>query len=171
MNAVRTAISSVRSENIQHIKKCSHAFAHTFWYKNKQITFSKPQKTICANVGQKGKDMTELEYMGMREKLIDLAHDYFDSVPWYADIADLNTEELIDHLIANGVTIQKWISVKDRLPEQGQEVIVYSGGVLKPTVFAYQFWNKNYDSWARITHWMPLPEPPSGERNTDGTCK
>ena len=43
--------------------------------------------------------------MGMREKLIDLAHDYFDSVPWYADIADLNPEELIDHLIANGVTI------------------------------------------------------------------
>ena len=41
----------------------------------------------------------------MREKLIDLAHDYFDSVPWYADIADLNPEELTDHLIANGVTI------------------------------------------------------------------
>lgn len=33
----------------------------------------------------------------------------------------------------------KWISVKDRLPQQGQEVIVYSGGVLKPTVFAYQY--------------------------------
>ena len=41
----------------------------------------------------------------MRERLIKLAHDYFDSVPWYADIADLNPEELIDHLIANGVTI------------------------------------------------------------------
>ena len=56
----------------------------------------------------------------------------------------------------------KWIPVSERLPEQGQEVIVYSGGVLKPTVFAYQFWNKHYDSWARITHWMPLPEPPKG---------
>ena len=43
--------------------------------------------------------------IGMREKLIELAHDYFDSVPWYADIADLNPEELIDHLIASGVTI------------------------------------------------------------------
>lgn len=40
-----------------------------------------------------------------REKLIDLAHAYFKSVPWYADIADLNPEELIDHLLANGVTI------------------------------------------------------------------
>ena len=57
----------------------------------------------------------------------------------------------------------KWIPVTERLPEQGQEVIVYDGGVLKPKVFCYLFWNKNYDSWARITHWMPLPEPPKEE--------
>lgn len=55
---------------------------------------------------------------------------------------------------------QKWIPVTERLPERGQEVIVYSGGVLSPTVFAYHFWNECFDSWARITHWMPLPEPP-----------
>ena len=55
---------------------------------------------------------------------------------------------------------QKWIPVTERLPEQGQEVIVYDGGVLKPKVFCYLFWNPNYDNWARVTHWMPLPEPP-----------
>ncbi len=65
-----------------------------------------------------------------------------------------------DHLIAHGVTVQKWIPVTERLPEEGKEVIVYSGGCLKPTVYAYSFWNKCYDSWARITHWMPLPEAP-----------
>ena len=54
----------------------------------------------------------------------------------------------------------KWIPVTERLPEQGQEVIVYDGGVLKPKVFCYLFWNPNYDIWARVTHWMPLPEPP-----------
>lgn len=43
--------------------------------------------------------------MGMREKLIELANEYFDSYPWYADIEDLNGEEMADHLIANGVTI------------------------------------------------------------------
>ena len=48
----------------------------------------------------------------------------------------------------------------ERLPEQGQEVIVYDGGVLKPKVFCYHFWNPNYGSWARVTHWMPMPEPP-----------
>lgn len=56
-----------------------------------------------------------------------------------------------------------WIPVTERLPEQGQEVIVYDGGVLKPKVFCYLFWNPNYDNWARVTHWMPLPEPPKGE--------
>ena len=66
---------------------------------------------------------------------------------WIKDVIDKNVGS-------------KWIPVTERLPEQGQEVIVYSGGVLKPHVYAYLFWNKNYDSWARVTHWMPLPEAP-----------
>lgn len=53
-----------------------------------------------------------------------------------------------------------WISVSDRLPEQGQEVIIYTGNILKPTVMAYQFWNPKYDTWTHVTHWMPLPEGP-----------
>lgn len=61
---------------------------------------------------EKGKTMTD------RKKLIELAHDYFKSVPWYADIADLNPEELIDHLFANGVTI----------PKRGRWIIHSSGG-------------------------------------------
>lgn len=94
----------------------------------------------------------------MREKLIELMDEY---------LYPSSVEGMADHLIANGVTIQKWIPVTERLPEQGQEVIVYDGGVLKSKVFCYLFWNPNYDSWARVTHWMPLPEPPSGERRTD----
>jgi hypothetical protein len=54
----------------------------------------------------------------------------------------------------------KWIPVSERLPERGQEVICYDGGVLKPKVYADYYWNKAYDSWQRVTHWMPLPEPP-----------
>ena len=62
--------------------------------------------------------------------------------------------------VAYKLSPTEWIPVTERLPEQGQEVIVYDGGVLKPKVFAYHFWNKDFDSWTRITHWMPLPEPP-----------
>lgn len=102
----------------------------------------------------------------MREKLIELLNQGADNTPCDSDCWDKKCNDCIretqaDHLIAHGVTVQKWIPVTERLPEQGQEVIVYSGGVLKPTVFSYQFWNKNYDNWARITHWMPLPEPPN----------
>ena len=109
--------------------------------------------------------------MDVREKLVELlddiqvrGEDFTDYEIYGMRLPDtVSNEDVVSHLIAHGVTVQEWISVEDRLPEQGQEVIVYSGGVLKPTVFAYQFWNKNYDSWARITHWMPLPQPPKGE--------
>ena len=50
-----------------------------------------------------------------------------------------------------------WIPVSlGFLPEQGQEVIVCDGG----EVFSYRFWDKNYDSFKHITHWMSMPEPP-----------
>lgn len=53
-----------------------------------------------------------------------------------------------------------WIPVSERLPEHGQEVIVYTGNILKPIVMAYTFWNPKYDTWAHVTHWMPMPEGP-----------
>ena len=45
--------------------------------------------------------------MDVREKLVELAQEYYDSVPWYADIADLNAEKFADKLIAHGVTVQE----------------------------------------------------------------
>ena len=73
-----------------------------------------------------------------------------------------------DYLIANGVTVQEWISVKDRLPEVGKKVLVYCKenkndyeiGAYSDTYrgfFVRQTWYEN------ITHWMPLPQPPKGE--------
>jgi hypothetical protein len=54
-----------------------------------------------------------------------------------------------------------WIPVSlGFLPERGAEIIACSGGVLKPTVFAYHFWSKEFDSFKHITHWMPMPELP-----------
>ena len=75
-------------------------------------------------------------------------------------------EEIADHLIANGVTIQQWISVEERLPEPGAEVLTYakmpdvswadiSVAVYNPEIYQ--------PGWKFITHWMPLPTPPKGE--------
>lgn len=105
--------------------------------------------------------------MTVREKLIELLR-----VPIYPhELAD-PAEVVADYLLDNGLIFatdnnvgSKWIPVTERLPEQGQAVVVYDGGVLEPTVYAYHFWNKDYDSWARVTHWMPLPEPPKEVQN------
>lgn len=69
-------------------------------------------------------------------------------------------EELARIGFTGSAPLPRWISVKEQLPERGQEVIVYTGNVLKPVVMAYQFWNPNYDTWTHVTHWMPLPDCP-----------
>lgn len=86
-------------------------------------------------------------------------------IPYDVLVTDIQAMDSVDaaNLRKNdncAAIAQQWIPVTERLPKQGQEVIVYSGGVSIPTVFAYQFWDKNYESWERITHWMPMPEPP-----------
>ena len=43
------------------------------------------------------------------------------------DAIDMKSDEeyIADHLIANGVTVQEWIPVKDRLPEKNTSVLAY----------------------------------------------
>ena len=89
--------------------------------------------------------------------------------------------------IENAPTISGWISVKDRMPEQaGYRCLVSAGyGDGKRTVFTaftgygepgwwtYEsvYMEKVRESDNRvhhnyhITHWMPLPEPPTGDKS------
>ena len=68
----------------------------------------------------------------MREKLIDLLGnmscdslgiDGCDVCKYRYEI-DCNAQAFADHLLANGVTVQKWIPVTERLPESGVHVLV-----------------------------------------------
>ncbi len=57
----------------------------------------------------------------------------------------------------------EWISVKDRLPEIGEPVIIYYGRFVAEAmrndngVFVVSCSDEEAED---VTHWMPLPEPP-----------
>ena len=57
----------------------------------------------------------------------------------------------------------KWISVEDRLPEQGEEAIcIAADGDMM--IGKYTEWGWMFPCYfEELTHWMPIPEPPKGE--------
>lgn len=66
----------------------------------------------------------------------------------------------------------KWISVNDRLPEEGSRVLAYGGATCgscpsAPEVREARYGGRRddfefgeYDCPMKATHWMPLPDPP-----------
>jgi hypothetical protein len=103
-----------------------------------------------------------------REKLIELIQ--HEVVPYFA-------ERIADHLIANGVTIQQWIPVAERLPDKelwehqklyddDLEVLAMIKGAKKATTLYYDEEGEFYApdgigaTFYIVTHWMPLPEAP-----------
>jgi hypothetical protein len=90
-----------------------------------------------------------------------------------------NTNQVADHLIANGATVQEWISVKDRLPEKNEfdwvlvvvELHSQYGIFHSVPIVAELRHGEWYDyndetiegEFEKVTHWMPLPQPPKGE--------
>ena len=93
-------------------------------------------------------------------------------------------EKIADHLLSHGVTFakdtdvpSKWISVEDRLPEKdgsyvtatnatgetkGVMVQNYKTACVRGKELRRWVWHDRLSPW-RITHWMPLPQPPREE--------
>ena len=70
--------------------------------------------------------------------------------------------------------MSKWISVKDRLPEDKRLTLYWhinfgpSVGFYDPThkKNGYHWWSTKFgdNADASVTHWMPLPEPPKEDK-------
>ena len=63
-------------------------------------------------------------------------------------------------------TTQKWISVKDRLPYSMERVLVCTTrGTFAPATYSplTNSWIEHGQLLGKITHWMPLPPPPTTE--------
>ena len=116
--------------------------------------------------------------MDVREKLVELLKTIACPSPFMCDPAcryygfgDCFPDRFADYLIANGVTVQEWISVNDRLPEVGGYVVciakrnpfsrfmpmvarIEKNGWVNPITEQYI---------SEVTNWMPIPRPPKGE--------
>ena len=109
--------------------------------------------------------------MDVREKLVELlephmsglACEYESGSCELTSCRSCNAKNIADHLIANGVTVQEWISVDDRLPEPKENAICINrhGDMMIGT---YTEWGWMFPCYFESpTHWMPMPQPPKGE--------
>ena len=113
--------------------------------------------------------------MDVKEKLVELQ--------LQADIADNISENgtqhrefIADLMIANGVTVQEWIPVDDRLPEPFVSVLVHMPGE-EPFPTVHEGFISNDGFWqsamfrrepGEVTHWMPMPQPHTDKSNLGG---
>ena len=131
--------------------------------------------------------------MDVREKLVELLNEVQETgvneIPTgFCCITEhITNEEVASYLVGHGVTVQEWISVDDRLPEEDGDYLVtkkYFGGrqIIDVCAFAkdgetvskydlaegkniWYFYDNEYGyiSTITVTHWMPLPALPKGE--------
>ena len=101
--------------------------------------------------------------MDVREKLVELLDDFPVQTEWH------DNEELADHLIANNITLQEWISVNDRLPQNFVSVLGYmtDAGEFPPVRECYTVGNAFFfpalGDVHPVSHWCEMPQPPKGE--------
>ena len=100
--------------------------------------------------------------MDVKEKLIEILRK-----PIFPHELVDPTEAVADYLLDSGVTVQEWVSVDDRLPEEKANCIVYyqhsycdNDGYWAIGMCFYDGEKFQLNPAYKVTHWMPLPEPP-----------
>ena len=115
--------------------------------------------------------------MDVREKLVELlrnAKAAMKSENLSCDIA--RNMFVVDFMMANGVTVQEWVSVKDKLPEKDGQYLIFTTQYFTPDHIdeidhkdgieisgyckRYGFLSKN---GIHAKYWRDIPQPPKGE--------
>lgn len=106
--------------------------------------------------------------MDVREKLVELLQDGDNPVwGWFPNNATMI--QLADYLIAHGVTVQEWISVDERIPQNFVSVLGYmtDAGEFPPVRECYTVGNAFFfpalGDIHPVSHWCEMPQPPKGE--------
>lgn len=103
--------------------------------------------------------------------------DHFRACPYQPTGLCFRTllEDALTYIQQLETHLPKWISVEERLPEDNLNVLVYAIGnnensVIAMTSYTHNMYGYNIEGWCspwqyffyeyKITHWMPLPEPP-----------
>lgn len=102
--------------------------------------------------------------MDVREKLVEL----IESARYWGS----NTSaEIAENLLENGVTVQEWISVDEKLPQNFISVLGYmtDAGEFPPVRECYTVGNAFFfpalGDVHPVSHWCEMPQPPKGETN------
>ena len=125
--------------------------------------------------------------MDVRKKLAELLSEYFDIGDSYAynltrvksafacgtmgfddfeEFDEETVEDIAAHLISHGVTVQEWISVNERLPQNFVSVLGYmtDAGEFPPVRECYTVGNAFFfpalGDIHPVSHWREIPEPP-----------
>jgi hypothetical protein len=106
----------------------------------------------------------------VKEKLVELIRKAKAAMKKENPSCDLEREYFIaESLIANGVTVQEWIPVKERLPEDWKERVLVkindaNNIIGHPDMDTDRYMGEIWVRWGHnVTHWMPLPPPPKGD--------
>ena len=71
--------------------------------------------------------------------------------------------DALAHIQKFEAQMPKWISVEERLPDEGERVIIWHPDrtVSTSTFHFGRWWDRHgYHIGFRVVYWMPLPEPP-----------
>ena len=97
--------------------------------------------------------------MDVRKKLVEILAD--------AGMGKTERNFLADRLISNGVTVQEWISVDERLPENFISVLGYmtDAGEFPPVRECYTVGNAFFfpalGDVHPVSHWCEMPQQPA----------